>query len=89
MDVGNLTKLLDAKGNLIKKTLGIDDIRIEMQEDRVAFPWFTETDADSAKDYTDFIAVLCKMSKEVKRVTATEKEVENENYAFRCFLLRL
>lgn len=55
----------------------------------MAFPWFTETDADSAKDYTDFIAVLCRMSKEVKRVTATEKEVENENYAFRCFLLCL
>ncbi|MBQ4185585.1 MAG: virulence protein [Clostridiales bacterium] len=89
VDVGNLTKLLDAKGNLIKKALGIDDIRIEMQEDRVAFPWFTEADADSAKAYTDFIAALCRMSKEAKRVTATEKEVENEKYAFRCFLLRL
>jgi len=29
------------------------------------------------------------MSKEQKRVTATEKEVDNEKYAFRCFLLRL
>jgi hypothetical protein len=29
------------------------------------------------------------MSKEAKRVTATAKEVENEKYAFRCFLLRL
>ena len=89
VDVGNLTKLLDAKGNLIKKALGIDDIRIEMQEDRVTFPWFTAADADSAKTYTDFIAALCRMSKEAKRVIATEKEVENEKYAFRCFLLRL
>lgn len=89
VNVGNLTKLLDAKGNLIKKALGTDDIRIEMLEDRVAFPWFSEADADSAKAYTDFIAALCKMSKEAKRVTATEKEVENEKYAFRCFLLRL
>lgn len=89
VNVGNLTKLIDAKGNLIRKALGIDDLRIEMLEDRVAFPWFSEADADSAKAYTDFIAALCKMSKEAKRVTATEKEVENEKYAFRCFLLRL
>lgn len=89
VNVGNLTKLLDAKGNLIKKALGTDDLRVEMLEDRVAFPWFSEADADSAKAYTDFIAALCKMSKEAKRVTATEKEVENEKYAFRCFLLRL
>ena len=89
VNVGNLMKLLDAKGDLIKKALGVDDIRIEMKEDRVAFPWFIEVDADSAMAYTNFIAALCRMSKEAKRVTATQKEVENEKYAFRCFLLRL
>ena len=36
-----------------------------------------------------FIAQLCKLSKDQKRVSATEKEVDNEKYAFRCFLLRL
>ena len=29
------------------------------------------------------------MAKDAKRVTATEKDVESEKYAFRCFLLRL
>ena len=89
VNVGNLTKLLDAKGDLIKKALGVDDIRIEMKDDRVAFPWFTEVEPDAAVAYTNFIAALCRMSKEAKRVTATQKEVENEKYAFRCFLLRL
>lgn len=89
VNVGNLMKLLDAKGDLIKKALGISDIRIEMKEDRVAFPWFTEARPESAMAYTNFIAALCRMSKEAKRVTATAKEVENEKYAFRCFLLRL
>ena len=89
VNVGNLMKLLDAKGDLIKKALGISDIRIEMKEDRVAFPWFTEVEPESAMAYTNFIAALCRMSKEAKRVTATAKEVENEKYAFRCFLLRL
>lgn len=87
--VGNLTKLLDAKGNLIRKALGITDLRIEVLDDRVAFPWFSQVDADSAAAYTHFISALCEMSRNAKRVTATEKQVENEKYAFRCFLLRL
>ena len=88
--VGNLTKLLDAKGGLIKKALGVDTLPIEIQEDRVAFPWFPELpDADSVKAYTHFISALCEMSKNAKRVTVTEKQVDNEKYAFRCFLLRL
>ena len=88
--VGNLTKLLDAKGSLIKKALGIAELPIEITEDEVSFPWFdTCPDADTAKAYTNFIAALCKMSKDQKRINATEKEVTNEKYAFRCFLLRL
>ncbi len=38
---------------------------------------------------THFISVLCEMAKNATRVTATEKAVDNEKYAFRCFLLRL
>jgi hypothetical protein len=88
--VGNLTKLLDAKGNLIRKALGITDLRIEVMDDRVAFPWFGElSDSDTVKAYTHFISALCEMSKNAKRVTVTEKAVDNEKYAFRCFLLRL
>ena len=88
--VGNLTRLLDAKGNLIKKALGISGLPMEVQEDRVAFPWFVELpDADAVRAYTHFISALCEMSKNAKRVTVTEKAVENEKYAFRCLLLRL
>ena len=90
VDVGNLTKLLDAKGGLIKKALGISELPIEVLEDRAAFPWFSELpDADAVQAYTHFISALCEMSKNAKRVTATEKAVDNEKYAFRCFLLRL
>jgi len=90
VSVGNLTKLLDAKGNLIKKALGIDATPIEISEDAVSFPWFSEMpDADTVQAYTHFISALCQMSREQKRITATEKNVENEKYAFRCFLLRL
>ena len=90
VSVGNLTKLLDAKGSLIKKALGVDDIRIEIKEDRIAFPWFSELPSpEEIKAYSLFIAALCEMSRNQKRITAKEKEVDNEKYAFRCFLLRL
>ncbi|WP_298031069.1 virulence protein [uncultured Dysosmobacter sp.] len=88
--VGNLTRLLDAKGSLIRKALGIENLGIEVTEDTVKFPWFPELpDPDEVPAYTHFIAALCAMSKNQKRVTATAKEVDNEKYAFRCFLLRL
>ena len=87
---GNLTKLLEAKGALIKKALGISHTRIEIREDCIAFPWFDEVPAPEVVDvYTRFIAALCEMSIKQKRITAKEKEVENEKYAFRFFLLRL
>ena len=90
VSAGNLKKLLDAKGELIKKALGVDDIRIKIDEEKVSFPWFSELpDADTCKAYQNFIAALCRMSKEQKRINSTEKKVENEKYAFRCFLLRL
>ena len=90
VSLGNLTKLLEAMGKLIRKALGISELSFEIMEDRVAFPWFEELpDSDAAKAYTHFISALCEMSRNAKRVTATEKPVENEKYAFRCFLLRL
>ena len=90
VNVGNLTNLLDAKGFLIKHALHIDDLRFELSEDNISFPWFSELPApDEIHAYSTLIAALCKMSKDQKRISATEKPVDNERYAFRCFLLRL
>ena len=87
--VGNLKKLLEAKANLIKKALGIDSLPIEVKEETVEFPWFETISPEETAAYTHFISALCELSKNAKRVTAKEKEVDNEKYAFRCFLLRL
>ncbi len=90
VNVGNLTNLLDAKGVLIQKALGIDTTPIEIGEDTVSFPWFSELpEPDAAKAYTHLISALCEMSVTQKRITAKEKAVDNEKYAFRCLLLRL
>lgn len=86
----NLRKLVDAKASLIKKALGADSLDIEADDGKVTFPWWDRLpDSDETMAYTAFVAALCKMAKEAKRVTATEKDVESEKYAFRGFLLRL
>ncbi len=88
--IGNLTRLLEVKGSLIKKALGINALPISIEEDTISFPWFEELPStDEVKAYTHLIAALCEMSRNQKRITATEKAVDNEKYAFRCFLLRL
>lgn len=61
-----------------------------MTDDAISFHWFRATpSADDVTAYTRFIAALGKMCKERKRITAKDKPVENEKYAFRCFLLSL
>ena len=89
VNVGNLTSLLEAKGSLIKDALGITDLRFEMNEDSVSFPWFSKVEPEEAMTYTKFITAICEMTMKQKRITAKPKENENEKYAFRCFLLRL
>lgn len=91
VSVGNLTKLLEVKGNLIKKALGIDDLPLAMNDDSVSFLWFKDEilSPEYINAYIEFISLLCQMTTKQKRITATEKEYDNEKYAFRCFLLRL
>jgi len=86
----NLSRLVESKGSLIKKALGITDLSILKGEETVSFPWFYDaSDPDAVKAYTHLVTALCEMAKTQKRVSATDKPVDNEKYAFRCFLLRL
>lgn len=85
----NLKRIVESKAALIKKAVGADALPIEVTDEKVSFPWFAEVDADAVHAYTNFISKLSEMAKNATRVTATEKAVDNEKYAFRCFLLRL
>lgn len=88
--LANLEALVAAKGNLIKKALGVNDLPIEKDGEYIGFHWFRPfADPQEMEAYTHFLTALCEMAKTQKRITAKEKEVDNEKYAFRCFLLRL
>ena len=84
-----LQKLLDAKGWLIRKALGTENLVFEVHEDRVSFPWFIEPDADHAQAYTQFIAALCKMSIEQKRITAKAREGDEYRLSRKLLLANL
>lgn len=89
VNLSKLEKILGNKGDLIKKALEITDLEIKEDEEKVSFPWFENIDNEHLMTYTKFIAALCKMSVGAKRINESSKEVINEKYAFRCFLLRL
>jgi len=87
-----LRQLVQGKSGLIKKALGLKELPIEEDSDEIVFPWFADASdlsSDEVKAYTAFISALCKLSANAKRVSMTAKPVDNEKYAFRCFLLRL
>ena len=86
----NLRRLVASKATLLKKALGTDSLPITEHSDRIEFGWFRPTDEQAEIGaYYQLVQKLCEMAKTQKRVTATEQPVENEKYAFRCFLLRL
>ncbi|MEA5048754.1 MAG: virulence protein [Eubacteriales bacterium] len=86
----NLRRLAASKAMLLKKALDTNDLPITEHPDRIEFGWFRPTD-DQAEiaAYYQLVQGLCELARAQKRVSATEQEVENEKYAFRCFLLRL
>ena len=88
--IENLRRLVASKATLLKKVLETNDLSITEHADRIEFGWFRPTDDQTEiTAYYQLTQGLCELSRTQKRVSATEQEVENEKYAFRCFLLRL
>ena len=88
--ISSLGKIVDSKEALFKKALGADSLPVVQDGNRTLFPWFTLTGEDGEIDaYSLFIAALCRMAKTQRRVTAKEREVGNEKFAMRIFLVRL
>lgn len=87
----NLELLIKSKETLMKKAFTAESLDFTVEADRIRFPWFTndETFEGCALAYGNFISKLCGLAKQLKRVNGKAKEVPNEKYAFRCFLLRL
>ena len=78
--LANLDRLIEGKGNLIRKAIRADSLAYEVTDSKVLFPWFTLSgDADEAVAYAQLISKLVEHAR-TKRVTMKEKKVENEKY---------
>lgn len=86
----NLQKIVDSKTTLLKLALDTDCLDITTDGHKIYFPWFRlhgiEGEADA---YSRLVSAICDMAKRQKRVTATEKPIENAKFSMRLFLIRL
>ena len=98
--IDNLKKIIASKESLIKKSLGVDSLPLYDDGDKLHFPWFIMPNAEAETlnpgdgynrydAYSCFIEALCDMAMRQKRVVAKEREVVNEKFAMRVFLIRL
>lgn len=86
----NIRKIVASKKTVLEKALGADGLPIVEKDGKITFPWFTLHGLDGEADaYSRLVTAICKMAKEQKRVTATEKPIENEKFTMRLFLIRL
>ena len=85
-----LKRLVEGKATLIRKALDADQLTIQSDGDKVSFSWWKHMPTpDEAAAYMAFLAALCRMAQNAKRVNVKDKPVESEKYAFRVFLICL
>ena len=86
----NFDRIIESKGALLKKALDKDTLSYEVTDGKMRFPWFHISGSpEEVIAYTQLVTALVEMATNSKRITAKKRTVENEKYAFRCFLLRL
>lgn len=86
----NLQKIIASKAALLKKALGTDNLAVIDTGDTLKFPWFTlhglEGEADA---YSRLVAAICDTARKRRRITAKERDSENDKFDFRLFLVQL
>ena len=86
----NLSKMVTAKEELIKLAIGAESLPIQVDDEKISFPWLNTTDPEMVDALATFICALCKTALTKKRVTATPQPTGiNDRYRFRCFMLHI
>lgn len=89
-ELSRLESLIASKERLIKKAIGAGSLMVKEIDGRLTFDWFKGNGTpEEITAYYQFVSALYNTAKNAKRITGKDKPVENEKYAFRCFLLRL
>ena len=85
-----LSKLLNAKANIIKKALNTDTVDYVIKGGEITFNWL-KGDAEPLmiQATMKMVSGIVKLIATGKSVKCKEREIQSEKYAMRCFLLRL
>ena len=87
----NLDKILRSKESLIRKSLEAQgEIAASLEDGKLIFGFFrATTNKEKISACVLLMMRIWEQAKTLRRVVAKEQAVDNEKYAFRCFLLRL
>lgn len=84
-----LQTIIQSKQTLLAHAFKADEVKLKREDNKITFDGFPAIDQDHNKAATDFAFLLIQFAKNATRVNSTEKEITNEKYTFRNFLLRL
>ena len=88
--IERLKAIVHSKQTLLKKALATDTLEIQLTDDKVLFPWFTDHGLTGEGDaYAKLVFAIAKLAVNQKRASAEEKQNDNEKLAMRLFLIRL
>lgn len=89
-DWAKLDNLLQAKGDLIQKTLQADRVTYQGEGEQLCFPWFDTMPSPEVIEASQvLVEKLVQYVEARKRVSAKPTKTDNEKYTFRVFLLAL
>ena len=88
--INRLRNLVSSKATVLKSALETTELPIELDSEKISFPWFTYHGIDGEVDaYQKLVFALIETAKKLKYVSETEKPQENLKYTMRLFLVRL
>lgn len=90
-ELDRLLEVVNAKSDLISKSLGTNRLSIKSSEEGVSFPWWDELpEFEKITAYTEFLTKLIAYAKQIRRtVTRSTSHVSNEKYELRSLLYRI
>lgn len=90
-ELDRLLELVNAKSDLISKSLGTNHLSIKSTEEGVSFPWWDELpEFEKITAYTEFLTKLIAYAKRIHRtVNRSTRQVSNEKYELRSLLYRI
>lgn len=88
--INRLRSLVSSKATVLKAALEASELPIELDSEKISFPWFTYHGIDGEVDaYQKLVFALIETAKKLKYVSETEKPQDNLKYVMRLFLVRL